>query len=53
MNIDIYINWFNANIILDINVVHSGGSTDYFTLVVTGIVTLVVTLIEMLVYNLL
>jgi len=37
MNINIYINWFNTNIILDINIVHSGGITGYFTLVVTGI----------------
>ena len=29
MNINIYINWFNTNIILDINVVHSCGSTGY------------------------
>ena len=53
MNINIHINWFNTNIILDIMkctqvvalVNYTGGNWH--------IVTLVVTLIEVLVYNLL
>ena len=27
MNLNIYINWFNTNIILDMNIVHSCGGT--------------------------